>query len=159
MDNRNILIAFDGTESAFKAVEYVGAQFSGLTDMRITLFYVVPNIPPQFWDDGHILTPQEKQERQGVIDKWFENQKKVMEPYFEKARERLVDYFHFDAKQVEGKMKSDVTSVAEAIVEETRSGEYRTLILGRRGGLPVLAGGLSTDVLHRGAGLAVCIVE
>lgn len=159
MDNRNVLIAFDGTESAFKAVEYVGAQFSGLTDMMITLFYVVPNIPPQFWDDGHILTQQEKEERQGVIDKWFENQKKVMEPYFEKARERLADHFHFGSGQVEGKMKSDVTSIAEAILEETRSGRYRTLVLGRRGGLPVLAGGLSTDVLHKGAGLAVCVVE
>ena len=68
MDNRNILVAFDGSASAFKAVEYVGVQFSGLTDMMITLFYVVPNVPPQFWDDGHILTPQERQDRQGVID-------------------------------------------------------------------------------------------
>ena len=159
MDNRNILIAFDGSDSSFKAVEYAGAQFSGLADMLITLFYVVPQVPPQFWDDGHILTPQEKQERQGVIDKWFENQKKVMEPSFEKARSILTDRFHFDAKQVEGKMRSDVTSVAEAILEETRSGKYRTLILGRRGGLTHLAGSLSTHILHKGACLAVCLVE
>lgn len=78
MDSRNVLIAFDGSESAFKAVEYVGGQFAGLTDMTITLFYVVPSVPPQFWDDGHILTPEEKRDRQGVIDKWVENQKKVM---------------------------------------------------------------------------------
>ena len=29
MDNRDILIAFDGSESAFKAVDYVGIQFAG----------------------------------------------------------------------------------------------------------------------------------
>ncbi len=69
MDNRNILIAFNGSEGAYKAVEYVGQQFSGLTGMVVTLFYVVPNVPPQFWDDGHILSPKEKQDRQGVIDK------------------------------------------------------------------------------------------
>lgn len=159
MDNRNILIAFDGSASAFKAVEYVGVQFSGVTDMMVTLFYVVPSVPPQFWDDGHILTPQEKKDRQGVIDKWFENQKKVMEPHFEKAGRILIDKFLFDAGQVEGKMRSDVTSVAEAVLEEARTGKYRTLILGRPGGIPTLAGSLSIDILHKGAGLAVCIVE
>ncbi len=157
--DRNILIAFDGSESAFKAVEYVGTQFSGLTDMVITLFYVVPNVPPQFWDDGHILTPQEKQDRQTVIDRWFENQKKVMEPHFEKASEILIDNYFFEARQVEGKMRSDVTSVADAVLEEARSGKYRTLILGRRGGIPTLGGSLSAGVLHKGAGLAVCVVE
>jgi Universal stress protein family len=159
MDNRNILIAFNGSEGAYKAVEYVGQQFSGLTGMVVTLFYVVPNVPPQFWDDGHILSPKEKQDRQGVIDKWFENQKKVMEPHFERAGQILVDNFLFDAKQIEGKMRSDVTSVAEAVLEEARSGKYRTLILGRHGGIPTLAGSLSADILHKGAGLAVCIVE
>ena len=90
--------------------------------MMITLFYVVPSVPPQFWDDGHILTPQERQDRQGVIDKWVENQKRVMEPHFEKAKKMLIDEHHFESRQVEGKMRSDVTSVAEAVVEEARSG-------------------------------------
>lgn len=159
MDNRNILVAFDGSESAFKAVDYVGAQFTGITDMTITLFYVVPSVPPQFWDDGHILSPQERQERQGVIDKWFENQKKVMEPHFEKAGTALIDTYLFGAKQVEGKMRSDVTSVADAVVEEAKSGKYRTLVLGRRGGIPTVAGSLTAAILHKGAGLAVCVVE
>lgn len=159
MDSRNVLIAFDGSESAFRAVEYAGAQFAGLTDMTITLFYVVPGIPPQFWDDGHILTPEEKRDRQGVIDKWVENQKKVMEPHFEKAGRMLIEKYGFGTKQVEGKMRGDVTSVAEAVVEEAKSGKYRTLILGRRGGVPTLPGSLSAAVLHKGAGLAVCVVE
>jgi hypothetical protein len=159
MDDRNILIVFDGSGSAFKAVDYVGVQFAGLTDMTISLFYVVPNVPPQFWDDGHILTPRERQDRQGVIDTWFENQKKVMEPHFEKAEKMLIDKYHFESRQVQRKMRSDVTSVAEAVVEEAKSGTYRTLILGRHGGVPTLAGSLSAAVLHRGAGLAVCVVE
>jgi hypothetical protein len=159
MGNRDILIAFDGSDSAFKAVDYVGAQFAGLADMTITLFYVVPSVPPQFWDDGHILTPKERQDRQGVIDTWFENQKKVMEPHFERAGKMLIDKYFFEAKQVEGKMRSDVTSVADAVVEEAKSGTYRTLVLGRPGGIPTLAGSLSAAILHKGAGLAVCVVE
>ncbi len=49
MEERNVLIAFDGSASAMKAVDYVGSQFSGLKDMKVTLLYVVPNVPPQFW--------------------------------------------------------------------------------------------------------------
>lgn len=158
MKERNILIAFDGSDNAFKAVDYVGSQFSGLKDIRTTLFYVVPNIPPQFWDDGHILSAAEREERQGVIDKWFSNQKMVLEPLFEKARRILTDK-GLDPEQVEARMAGDATGVAEAIIEEARSGGYRTLVMGRQRAVPIIAGGLATTVLHKGTGLAICIVE
>ncbi len=158
MDERNVLIAFDGSESAFKAVDYVGAQFSGLANMKVTLLYVIPNIPPQFWDDGHILTAAEKEERQEVIDRWFANQRMVLDPHFEKAR-RLFAEKGIEAGQVETMVAGDTVTVAEAILEEAKTGRYRTLVIGRHGAVPVLAGGLAATILHRGAGLAVCIVE
>ncbi len=158
MKGRDILVAFDGSESALKAVEYVGSQFSGLKDINVTLFYVIPNIPPQFWDDGHILTPAERQERQVVIDRWFANQNMVLEPLFEKARRVLAEK-GLGREQVDTRMAGDEISVADAILEEARTGRYTTLVLGRQGGVPVLAGGLATTILHRGAGLAICIVE
>ncbi|HOW54579.1 MAG TPA: universal stress protein [Syntrophorhabdaceae bacterium] len=158
MKERDILIAFDGSEHALKAVEYVGSQFSGLKDIKVTLFYATPSVPPQFWDDGHILTPAEKEERQGVIDRWFSNQKMVLEPLFEKAR-RILAEKGMDPEQVETRMAGDAAGVAEAILEEANSGRYRTLVLGRHGAVPVLAGGLAITILHKGAGLAICIVE
>jgi len=158
MDERDILIAFDGSESALKGVDYVGSQFSGLRDIKVTLLCVIPNVPPQFWDDGHILTPAEREERQGVIDRWFSNQKMVMEPHFEKARRILVGK-GMDVRQVETRIVSDVATVAEAIIEVAKTGKYGTLVIGRHGAVPVLAGGLAATVLHKGAGLAVCIAE
>ena len=158
MNGRDILIAFDGSGSALKAVEYVGSPFSGLGDIKVTLLCVIPNVPPQFWDDGHILTPAERQERQGVIDRWFSNQKTVLEPYFEKGRGMLVEK-GFGPEQVETRLVSDVTTVAEAILEEAKTGRYGTLVLGRHGAVPIVAGGLAATILHKGAGLAVCIVE
>jgi len=158
MDERNVLIAFDGSESAFKAVDYVADQFSGLKDIRVTLLYVIPNVPPEFWDDGHILTPEEKRDRQVVIDRWFANQKMVLEPHFEKARRVLVEK-GMEAGQVETVVAGDTVTVAEAILEEAKTGRYRTLVIGRHGAVPILAGGLAATLLHRGAGLAVCIVE
>lgn len=57
---REVLIAFDGSAGAMAAVDYVGRQFSGLTGVKVTLFYVLPQLPPPLWDDGHVLTAGEK---------------------------------------------------------------------------------------------------
>ncbi len=151
MDERNVLIAFDGSESAFKAVNYVADQFSGLRDIKVTLLYVIPNIPPQFWDDGHILTAEEKEERQVVIDRWFANQKMVLEPLFEKAR-RLFAEKGIEGGQIETMVAGDTVTVAEAILEEAKSGRYRTLVLGRHGAVPVLPAGSLRPSCIRGRG-------
>ena len=74
MGQRDILIAFDGSEHSLKAVAYAATRFA-LKDVKMTLLYVLPNIPPEFWDDGHILSKTEKEERQRVVDRWFANQK------------------------------------------------------------------------------------
>lgn len=161
MKERDILVAFDGSERAFRAVDYVGSQFSGLKDVRITLFYVLPNIPPHFWDDGHILSPAEREERQRVIDRWVSNQKMVLAPLFEKARCMLAEK-GLSHEQVETKMRSDVTSVAEAILEEAKMEGYRTLVLGRSRAVHegyTFAGSLAATILHEGTGLTICIVE
>ncbi len=161
MKESNVLVAFDGSESSLRAVDFIGSRFSP-KDLRVTLFNVLPEIPPQFWDDGHILTPEERDERQRVVDKWIANQKVVLAPLFEEARRVLVEK-SFDNGQIEVKMRSDVTSVAEAILEEATIGDYETLVLGRWGtGRKghALAGSVATTVLHKkGSGLTICIVE
>lgn len=159
MRNKDILVAFDGSGTSLKAVDYVGSQFSGLKDITITLFYVVPNIPPQFWDDGHILSESEKQDRQAVIDRWFANQRMVMEPHFDKACNLLTQNYEFDPGQLKRVMMSDVTDPAGAILEEARNGGYRTIVVGHKGGLGTIPGGLAAALLHNASGLAVCIVE
>ncbi|HMK74581.1 MAG TPA: universal stress protein [Thermodesulfobacteriota bacterium] len=52
---RKILIVIDGSEGALKAVDYAGKQFTGMGDLQITLYHVSPGVPPELWDDGHIL--------------------------------------------------------------------------------------------------------
>jgi hypothetical protein len=53
----------------------------------------------------------------------------------------------------------DTVTVAEAILEEAKTGRYRTLVLGRHGAVPILAGVWRRRSSTGGAGLAVCIVE
>jgi len=79
---RKILVAIDGSECAAEAVEYCGMQFSGLEDLSVTLLHVLPNLPPEFWDDGHIPNKREKQAHSRASRRWPENQKQQARQMF-----------------------------------------------------------------------------
>ena len=158
---RDLLVAFDGSECSFRAVDYVGKQFSGLGDVKITLFHVLPNLPAYLWDDGHILSPGEREERERVCQKWLANQKLRIEPLFDKAR-RILQEQGVNGNQIETKTKSDVADVAESILEEARTGNYYTLVVGRCGLSArerYFTGSTTTSIINKGRGLAICVVE
>ena len=158
---RRILVAIDGSECASRAIEYCGKQFSGLADLSFTLFHVLPNLPPRFWDDGHILNQEEREARQRVINKWLENQKLATEPMFRNAIE-LLEQKGIQPERIETKTIYDSTDVAKSILEEARDGGYLTLVLGRCGFSrvgEVFLGSTTSRIINQGAGLAICVVE
>jgi hypothetical protein len=86
---KKTLIAIDDSPNAFRAVEYVAQQFAGAADLEIELVHVLPNLPAIFWDEGHILSEEEKRDRKKVVDKWIDDRKAKMEPVFKKAIDAL----------------------------------------------------------------------
>ena len=158
---RRILVAIDGSEYSSRVIEYCGKQFSGMSDLSLTLFHVLPNLPPRFWDDGHILTKEEKEARQGVVDKWLENRRLATEPMLGNAVEALTRA-GIPREQIETKTIPDSTNEVTSILEEARDGGYLTLVLGRYGLSWIdehVLGSTTGKIIHRGAGLAICVVE
>lgn len=156
-----MLLAIDGSQCAMRAVDYVGRQFSGNRDLRITLLHVLPYPPAPFWDDGHVLSEAEKAARNSVIEKWLANQRAKLEPLFKEAAELLIGK-GIGPEQIEKKSISDSTDVAESILEEARDGGYQTLVLGRCGlsaSKRFLMGSVTTKIVNNGSGIAICIVE
>ncbi len=158
---KKILIAVDGSDGALKAVDYVGHQFSGMHGLYVTLLHILPYVPTSFWDDGHILTKEERTARKQVIDTWVRNQQSGVEPIFQAATEILIKR-GIDPDQIQTKGISDSADTAGSILEEARDGGYDTLVLGRRGFSParrLLMGSVTTKVINHGAGIAICVVE
>jgi nucleotide-binding universal stress UspA family protein len=156
-----ILIAIDGSRCSRRAVEYIGRQFSGNGEIRITLLHVLPYPPAPFWDDGHVLSDAEKSARNYVIEKWLINQRAKLEPLFQEMAEVLLGK-GIGPEQIEKKSISDSTDVAESILEEVRDGGYQTLVLGRCGlsaSKRFLMGSVTTKIVNHGSGIAICIVE
>jgi nucleotide-binding universal stress UspA family protein len=157
---KKILLAIDGSACSLKAVDYIGQQFSGVQDLEITLFHVLPYVPAAFWDDGHILTEEEREARKKVVDRWLSNQKMRLEPIFHGAIERLAKR-GINPEQITMRSVSDSTDVAGSILEEAKSGDYQTLVMGRSGhsqGERLFMGSVTTKIITQGAEIAICIV-
>ena len=158
---KKILVAIDGSEGSLKAVDYVGRQFAGTADLQITLFHVSPGIPPELWDDGHILSEGEKADRKKVLDKWLSNQKLQLESIFQPAVETLTKR-GIEAKQIETKSASDtVRNTPECILAEAKTGGYLTLVMGRCGlhrTRHALLGSTVSKIINVGAEIATCVV-
>lgn len=158
---KKILVAIDGSRAALKAVEYAGEYYSRLDDVEITLFHVLPFVPAVFWDDGHILTGEERAERKKVVDKWLSNQTSMIEPIFTEAAEILMER-GMDEERITLRSVSDAPDVADGILEEARNGRYGTLVMGRCGSSQakhLLMGSVASKVINHGAGIAICVVE
>ncbi len=155
---KKMLIALDDSASAMRAVEYAGQQFSGDGDVLIGLVHVLPNLPAIFWDEGHILSDEEKKDRKKVVDKWIADRKTRMEPVFRRAADILAKS-GVKATQVQTKSISDSTDVARSIIEEAKDNGYRTIIVGRCDhAAKHLLGSVSGKIVDLGSGIAVTVV-
>ena len=155
---KKTLIALDGTASALRAVEYAGSQFAGIGDLQIALVHVLPNLPAIFWDEGHILNEEEKEDRKKVVDKWVADRKAAMEPVFKKATDILARA-GIKPQQIVTKSITDSTDVSASLLEEARDNGYQTVVVGRCNH-PVkhLLGSVSRKLVDRGEGLAVVVI-
>jgi nucleotide-binding universal stress UspA family protein len=158
---RKLLIAVDGSECALKAADYVGKTFSGINDLQITLLHVLPYPPAPLWDEGHIPSDEEKREREEKIQNWLLSQHAETEEAFSRAADLMISQ-NISPLQIEKKSISDSIDVAESIIEETQSGGYQTLVIGKCGRSSLkksLTGSVSAKILNQGTGAAICIVE
>jgi nucleotide-binding universal stress UspA family protein len=153
-----LLIAVDDSSSAMKAVDYVAQQLTAC-GAQIGLVHVLPNLPAIFWDEGHILSEDEKSDRKKVVDKWLDAQKAKMEPILKKSLEVLAAK-GVPADWMQTRFVSDSTDIADSILEAARDGGYQTIVVGRREQPSKhILGSVSSKIINQGNGITVIVVE
>jgi nucleotide-binding universal stress UspA family protein len=146
--NKKLLIAVDGSPSSTLAVDFVSKHF-GLYDYAVELFHVirgVGTVNPMSPDyiPAEVLT---------MI------QEEVMRK-IEQLKQRLIKA-GFNENKVSGKVLNGAESRAEEIVREAESGDFGTIIIGRRGLSRVqdfFMGRVSYKVIHSGRDFTVWVV-
>lgn len=125
---KNILISFDDSENAMRAVQFAAGHF--LRDAGITLFSVMEDTNTLCAMNSPELTPYFKAEQKAFCT--LEDKKReLVETAIQVARRYLVEA-GFDDQKVKVKTKQRSGSVARDIIAEAESG-YDVVVIGKKG--------------------------
>ena len=152
----NILIAFDDSENAMRAVEHVAAFFH--TDNQITLFSVLQDTISVFTMNHPELTPYFLAQ-QASFSEIEEQQKTIVAKSQQKAKSVLLQAGFPEANiTVEARVKQK--GIARDIIEF--SSAFDIIVMGRRGLSGIqefFLGSVSQKVLHSVKNISVLIVN
>jgi nucleotide-binding universal stress UspA family protein len=154
---QNLLIAFDDSQNAMRAVEYVAKTFN--PNNKITLFSVIPDTAVLCNMDSPELTPYFKAER-GVFCTLEDKKRSLVEQALGKAKQLLLDA-GFEQDKIVMKLETNKNGVARDIVNEANSG-YDIVVLGRRGISGIkefFLGSISQKVLNAAKEVSVLMVN
>jgi nucleotide-binding universal stress UspA family protein len=124
--SQDIMIAVDGSENSFKAVDHLAFIVGGNTDLKIFFYHVAPRLQdfcPVDFEEVDSKTLQEiiAQGDRHCIDQFYGHaQKKLSEAGIQENQISFVG-------------KEGALRVGKAVLDEYRRGKFGTLVAGRRG--------------------------
>jgi|UniRef100_A0A7C3SMH3 nucleotide-binding universal stress UspA family protein len=157
---QKVMIALDASEGAWHAVEYVARTFGKVPEVEVILAHILSGLPPALWDDGHILSEEERAARERLKANWQAEQEKQWQGLVDKAKARLVAA-GLPADKIHSVFKPKYYDVAEDLVNEALDQGCDTIVMGRRGlgtAKALVLGSVTNKVVQNSRGLAVTIV-
>jgi nucleotide-binding universal stress UspA family protein len=150
--SRSVLVAVDGSESAFRAVDHVSFIFRHNPGARITLFHVAPRLKDycrlDYFTDEKDLESAVLQSEKRCIDQFLAI---VMKKFNESGISR---------DQIVVCQTTPRFSIGDAILDEIKKGDYGTVVVGRRGtDRAFFMGSVSNYILAKTSGRAVWLVS
>jgi len=149
---QDIMVAVDGSDNSFKAVDHLAIIIGGNTDLKISFFHVTPRLQdfcPVDFDDSQSEALEE------IIQ---QGDKQCIDQFFAHARKRLGEA-GIQENQISFKAKEGVIRVGKAVLEEYRRGSFGTLVVGRRGmNKKYFTGSVSRYLINQFSGGALWVV-
>lgn len=155
--DKKILVAFDDSENAMRAVEYIAKNFA--TDNKITLLNVIQDTAALCDMNSPELTSYFKSQQSSFCT-LEEKKKDLVDSALQKAQQKLIDA-GFTKKNITIKAKNKKKGVARDIVKEAQSG-YHTIVMGRRGQSGIkefILGSISQKVFQVVKDISVLVVN
>jgi len=145
-----ILLAFDGSEGSWRAVDFVGSTLGGF-DFEVKVVHIIRGK-----ENSHPEMPQLYSPR-----KHTESTQEQMTAKMASVGKKLVD-LGFEPHQISTGLVSGVASRAGAIVAEAKQQNYGTIVMGRRGHSSVrdfFIGRVTNKVIHLARDRTVWVVR
>ena len=150
--SQDIMVAVDGSENSFKAVDHLAFIIGGNTDLKILFFHVAPRLqdfcPVDFEEnDSQVLEEIIRQGDQQCIDQFFSH-----------AKKRLAEA-GIQQNQISFATSEGVFRVGKAVLDEYRKGNFGTLVVGRQGmNKKFFTGSVSRYLVNQFTGGALWVV-
>jgi nucleotide-binding universal stress UspA family protein len=155
--SQKILVAFDDSENAMRAVDYIASYFS--KDHEITLLSIIPDTAAICDMNSPSLIPY-FQERQASFCALEDQNREALNEASQKAKDLLVRA-GFEEKNVTVKVQTKDKGVVRDIINEANAG-YDTIVVGRKGHSGVqefILGSVSQKILHLARDVSVIVVD
>jgi nucleotide-binding universal stress UspA family protein len=155
---KKILIAFDDSENAMRAVRFVGAHFT--RDCEVAMLNVLPDTEIICAMQSPELTPYFL-EQQAYFCNLESKKKEIVERALQEARKHLISC-GFEDRKISIKINKRNQGIARDIIKEAMSGGYDLVVLGRKGMSGIkdfILGSIAQKVLHGVKGISVLLVE
>jgi len=123
--SQRILVAVDGSESSYRAIDHVGFMLSENPEIKYSLFHVSPDAE----DLDAIAFAKDDPDIQDIVTKGSE---RLMGRFFADAEQKLKES-GIAADRIEIITTKRKARVGKMILEEAKKGNYGTVVVGRRG--------------------------
>lgn len=154
---QKILIAFDDSENAMRAAEFVAGAFS--PENSVTLFHVLQDTAALCEMNSPELSSYFQSQQTAFCA--LEDQKKLLvDEALEKAKAVFIEA-GFATSDIQLKIEPKNKGVARDIVDEAQTG-YSIIVVGRRGFSGIrefIMGSVSQKILHAAKDLSVLMVN
>ena len=148
--NNKILLAFDGSENAASALEFVGSLFGGF-DYEVSLFHVIRSNGEGQPEYQHIFSSKEYTRAAG----------KEMAEILKAAQTKLID-MGLKTDKVSTQIGEKAISRAGAIADRAKQEDFGTIVMGRRGRSHVrdfFIGRVTNKVIHMARDRTVWVIR
>ncbi|WP_320175266.1 universal stress protein [Maridesulfovibrio sp.] len=162
MESMKMLVAFDGSENSFKAVEYIGNIARNCSGGEIVLLYVERLPDKDIFPDDAAWEKQCGENEQAMMVKLAEAEKKLVSMGVNPEEIKIEYFASCKSPFHETDICSTGRSIGMDILRIREEGEYGTIVIGRRGvskAEEFLFGSVSTKVVQSAVGCTVWVVN
>ncbi len=148
--NNKILLAFDGSENAASALEFVGSLFGGF-DYEVSLFHVIRSNGEGQPEYQHIFSSKE----------YTRAARKEMSETLKAAQTKLID-MGLTTDKVSTQIAEKAISRAGAIADRAKQEDFGTIVMGRRGHSRIrdfFIGRVTNKVIHMARDRTVWVIR
>lgn len=160
-ESNRVLVALQGVEDTRALTDYLAAALAPIPGLHYTFCHIIPPVPPTLWDDGHILGPDERRNRQSLVEKWRSQCQGEMEQVMLEGVQKLAAR-GVPRDRVEFFITPTNEGIARDLLNHCTARSYQMVVIGKRSfhqKKPFLLGSHANKILQNLKGAVLCLVD